>query len=127
MRTPRYGELDVVHMPAETYRIWLTRDDELPELPSHRWSSDYETDLSEMELRDQIEALLNQIKFTRQESRAIALYIFSDLTMEETGKHMKVTKERIRQILAKSMRKCRSPYAAEGVWEPVPQERRKVQ
>ena len=51
MRAPRYGELGVVNLPSEVKTIWHSRDEELPELPSWRWSFQHQADLQQVEDR----------------------------------------------------------------------------
>lgn len=44
-----------------------------------------------------------------QEQTAIKLYYFDEMTLEEAGKELNVTRDRVRQIIAKALRKLRNP------------------
>lgn len=46
---------------------------------------------------------------TEREQRVLSLYYKDELTLEQAGKSEGVTRERIRQVLAKSLRKLRHP------------------
>ena len=53
-------------------------------------------------------------KLTRREQLIIAMRFLHDMTLEECGVHMDVTRERIRQIEAKALRRIRQ-HAQEAV------------
>lgn len=127
MRAPRYGELTVTQIPSAVYQIWLHRNDELPELPSWRWSFEHETDLSDLENRELVAALMERANLKPRERMAIALVVVHELTLEQAGKRMKCTQERVRQMMNKGLRRCRHPHAMEGVVEPVPIKKRSTQ
>lgn len=46
---------------------------------------------------------------TEREQKVIELYYFEEMTLEEVGKVFSVTRDRIRQIIAKAIRKLRHP------------------
>lgn len=48
-------------------------------------------------------------QLTEREQKVIELYYFDDMTLEEAGKVFSVTRDRIRQILSKAVRKLRHP------------------
>ena len=62
-------------------------------------------------LPDQEAALMKvlETRLTEREQKAIELYYFEGLTLEETGKYFHVKRERTRQIIAKTIRKLRHP------------------
>ena len=62
-------------------------------------------------LPDQEAALMKvlETKLTEREQKAVELYYFEGLTLEETGKHFHFQRERARQIIAKAIRKLRHP------------------
>lgn len=47
---------------------------------------------------------------TEREQLCINLYYFEEFTLEEVGKRLNVTRDRIRQIIAKGIRKLRNPH-----------------
>lgn len=70
---------------------------------------------------------------TLREQDAIKLYYQDGLNLEESGKHFGVTKERVRQIIAKAVRKLRHPsrlkliqYGAKGVKQESECKARKI-
>lgn len=44
-----------------------------------------------------------------REQKVIKLYYFEEMTLEETGKELNITRDRARQIIAKALRKLRNP------------------
>lgn len=63
-------------------------------------------------LEPDMEAALMKVletKLTPREQKAVELYYFEGLTLEETGKHFHFQRERARQIIAKAIRKLRHP------------------
>ena len=62
-------------------------------------------------LPDQEAALMKILdtSLTEREQKAIELYYFEGLTLEETGKNFHFQRERARQIIAKAIRKLRHP------------------
>lgn len=57
---------------------------------------------------DLINKVLNE-KLNDRERRCLEMYRRDDMTLEEIGKKMNVTRERVRQIIAKAERKLRNP------------------
>ena len=106
--SPYYGKLMTEQLPSEVKRIWYTRDDELPELPRHRWSFELQSDMEQVEQRELVVKLLETICFTDREDLVVQMLVMDGATLEEAGQELGVTKERIRQIYMKAMRKART-------------------
>ena len=47
--------------------------------------------------------------FTEREAIAVKLYFKEEMTLDEVGKEMGITRERVRQVIAKALRKLRHP------------------
>jgi len=106
--SPYYGKLMTAQLPSEVKRIWYSRDDELPELPRHRWSFELQSDMEQVEQRELVVKLLETICFTDREDLVVQMLVMDGATLEEAGQELGVTKERIRQIYMKAMRKART-------------------
>lgn len=112
IRAPRYGEL-VGAANAEVMRIWRSRHEELPLLDPVEFDSvdniiDIERSVIE---KDIIKKYLDNAKsfLTKREAYVIDMRFRCELTMEEVGVSLEITKERVRQIEAKALRKMRHP------------------
>lgn len=127
MRAPRYGELGVVNLVSEVKVLWFTRNQELPELPSWRWSFHHQADMKQLEDRDVVKTLLERTKLTEREDLVIRMVIVEDCTMQDVGAFLNVTHERVRQILNKGLRKLRHPHALAGLFDPIEQSKRSMQ
>jgi len=106
--SPYYGKLQTASLPSEVKRIWYSRDEELPELPRHRWSFELQSDMEQVEQRELVVKLLETICFTDREDLVVQMLVMDGATLEEAGQELGVTKERIRQIYMKAMRKART-------------------
>ena len=106
--SPYYGKLQTASLPSEVKRIWYSRDEELPELPSWRWSFEMQDDLEQVEQRDLVIKLLETICFTDREDLVVRLIVMDGCTLEEVAQELGCTKERVRQIYMKAMRKART-------------------
>jgi len=106
--SPYYGKLMTAQLPSEVKRIWYSRDDELPELPRHRWSFELQSDMEQVEQRELVVKLLETICFTDREDLVVQMLVMDGATLEEAGQELGVTKERVRQIYMKAMRKART-------------------
>lgn len=118
--TPWYGKLQTASLPSEVKAIWYSRDDELPELPQHRWSWELQDDMSLLEAKDLLFKILADAPLTDREMLAIKLIAHEEETLEEASKVLGCTRERARQIYMKAMRKLRRHQATitgVQVWE----------
>jgi len=107
MRQPTHGELQSKKSP-EVYTIWRSRNIE-PE-PCERFGllSDYIGIIDDdMDYASRFWCLLETL--TRREALVLILRYEHGYTLEDTGAALEVTRERIRQIEAKAMRKLRHP------------------
>ena len=105
--SPFYGKLGVASLPSEVKTIWYSRDDELPELPRYGWSWEQATE-TDIETADLIRKILAATPLTPRESAAIYLHIVEEYTLEECGEFLECTKERVRQIIGKGLRRLRT-------------------
>lgn len=105
--TPWYGKLMTDTLPSEVKTIWYSRDEELPELPQHKWSWELQDDMELVEAKDLLFKILADAPLTDREMLAIKLIAHEEYTLEEAGEALDCTKERARQIYLKGMRKLR--------------------
>ena len=109
MRSPQYGKLDVKNLDKRAYRMWLTRNDELPLCEPVGWGWQYETDPEDSRIvRDLMHKLVSVTPMTERQELAIQLIVLEGCTLEEAGSELGgVTRERAREILNKVLRKLR--------------------
>ena len=107
IRAPRYGELQTRNLHPEIYKIWLTRNDELPDMdldviPSVEFQSICVED----------EVFANEIVQMTKDSlpdrylHVIAMRICG-ASLEDVAVDMDVTRERVRQMEKKAIRKMK--------------------
>ena len=124
-RPPYYGQLQIAKQPSEVRVIWHTRDDELEPLPSWRWSFDHQTDMESVEQRELLEKILESAGINEREEIVLRMLTIEDYTLEEIGQVLGVTKERVRQMHLKVIRKLRKAQwghtgiAPSNVWKDV--------
>lgn len=106
--SPYYGKLQTASLPSEVKRIWYSRNEELPELPRHRWSFELQTDMEQIEQRELVVKLLETICFTDREDLVVQMIVMDGATLKEAAQELGVTQERVRQIYMKAMRKART-------------------
>lgn len=102
-----YGQLMTETLPSEVKRLWYSRDDELPDLPRHKWSWQLQDDMELFEAKDLLYKILADARLTDREMLAIKLVAHDELTLKEAGQELGCTQERARQIYLKGMRKLR--------------------
>jgi hypothetical protein len=108
MRLPQYGKLDVKNLDKRAYRMWLTRNDELPPCEPFGWGWQYETDPEDSRIvRDLMHKLVSVTPMTVRQELVIQLIVLEGCTLEETGLELGVTGARAREILNKVLRKLR--------------------
>ncbi len=118
--TPWYGKLMTETLPSEVKQIWYSRDAELPELPQYKWSWELQTDMEPVENRDLLFKILADAPLTDREMLAVKLIAYDEDTLDEAGKVLNCSRERVRQIYMKAMRKLRQHQAkvtGVRVWE----------
>jgi RNA polymerase sigma factor (sigma-70 family) len=105
--SPYYGQLMTETLPSEVKKIWYSRDEELPELPRHKWSWQLQDDMDLVEAKDLLFKILADAALTDREMLVIKLIVHDELTLKEAGHELGCTQERARQIYLKGMRKLR--------------------
>ncbi len=106
--SPYYGKLQTASLPSEVKRIWYSRDEELPELPRHRWSWELQTDMTEVENRELVTKLLEAIQFTEREELVVRLIVIELATFKDVAEQLDITIARVQQIYNKAMRRART-------------------
>lgn len=108
------------------YTCGYLHDEDMPELPCSPWEGlrvDPEEELCKAQLAEHVKEMLDTL--TPRESKVLrmrfGIELDADHTLEEVGKALYVTKERIRQIEAKALRKMKRPERSEilrQIWMP---------
>lgn len=106
--SPLYGRLMTAELPSAVKALWYSRDDELPELPRHKWSFDLVTDMESVENKDLLFKILEDCPLTDREMLAIRLIDHEGCTLDEAAQELDCVRERARQIHMKAMRKIRT-------------------
>jgi len=107
-RSPYYGQLNIASLPSEVKAIWYSRDEELPELPQHRWSWELQTDMEQVEQRELAIKILESVYLDDRHQLVLQRRIFEDVTLEDVAQEIGVTRERVRQMEAKILRHLRT-------------------
>lgn len=105
--SPYYGRLGVKTLPSEVKAIWYSRDDEPPPCEPHGWSWEQVTE-PDYEALDLIRKILDATPLTERETQAIWLHVIEGSTLDEIGEAMNCTRERVRQIVGKGLRRLRT-------------------
>lgn len=106
---------------AEVGRLWRSRNDELEQqvferLP--RWMNPPHEDRdTRIDLKRLFPPILEKLT-TREQSVLWCIY-WADYTLEEVGLSYRVTKERIRQIQKKALRKLQKPSLSNPLWSLI--------
>ena len=116
MRAPRYGELHTATLPSQVRAIWYSKDEELEPEPRISLCDNEWQDASQIEsqMDDRKLALSLLFATTRKEADVLSMRYMRDMTLEEVGFAYGVSRERIRQIEAKAMRKIRRRFQTHG-------------
>ena len=101
-----YGKLNVLSLPYSVHHIWLTRNDELSESPSHKWSWQHQTDMSYIDDIDYLKKLIIMSKLTEQEDCALASWV-DGAAITDIAFDMNISDARARHIIANALRKLR--------------------
>ena len=106
--SPYYGQLMTASLPSEVKKLWYSRDDELDDLPSWQWSFEMQTDMDHVEQRDLMAKILEQTPLTDREEIVVRMLVIEETTLDDVGLELGVTKERVRQIYLKAIRRLRT-------------------
>ena len=105
---PYYGKLNTKDLTNEVKSLWRSRDDELEPLPSWGWSFDLEVDMEQCDQRELLQKIFAVSNLTQVEINIIEWWVVDNYTLEDISEFVDLTKERVRQIYKKSMRKIRA-------------------
>lgn len=105
--SPWYGKLMTASLPSEVKQIWYSRDEELPELPKHRWSWELQDDMEQVEQRELAIKILESVALNDRHQLVLLRRIFEDATLDDIAEELGVTKERVRQMELKVLRHLR--------------------
>lgn len=106
--SPYYGQLMTKNLSSEVKKLWYSRNEELEPLPSWRWSFEMESNLDHVEERDFLAKILAVQPLLEREEKVLWLVLIEEETLEDVGLQLGVTKERVRQIYLKAIRKLRT-------------------
>jgi len=106
-----YGKLNVANLNREAYRIWLTRNDELPDLEPAQtpWQADND-ELQQLMMRDLAQKLLDSLNLNESQLVVLMHRILDNWTLREVAQELNVTLERVRQIENVILRKLRRSF-----------------
>jgi RNA polymerase sigma factor (sigma-70 family) len=108
---PHYGKLNVANLSREAHQIWLTRNDELPDLePAPTPWQDEKDELQKLVMRDLAQKLLDSINLNEFQRVVLMHRILDEWTLREVAQELNVTLERVRQIENEILRKLRRSF-----------------
>jgi RNA polymerase sigma factor (sigma-70 family) len=106
-----YGKLNVANLNREAYQIWLTRNDELPDLePAPTPWQDEKNEFQQLMMRDLAQKLLDSINLNESQRFVLMHRILDDWKLREVAQELNVTLERVRQIENEILRKLRRSF-----------------
>lgn len=103
------GRLQDYH--PDVGKIWRSRDDELEQEVFERFPMWMNPPHEDKDTRIDLERLFPVVleTLTKREQKLLWCRFWADYTLDETGMVFRVTRERIRQIESKAMRRLRHP------------------
>lgn len=106
----RFGDIAVSDLPSAVRGLWYTRHDE-PDTEEFRSLPEWMQEAPEPPLRRDQERVVACVlsTLTEREEAVLRLRAGQDYTLEEVARVYGVTRERVRQIEAKALRKLRHP------------------
>lgn len=104
------GDIAVSSLPSAIRKLWYTRHDE-PDTEEFQSLPEWMWEASEPPLRRDQERVVAYVlsTLTEREGGVLRLRVWQDYTLEEVAQVYGVTRERVRQIEAKALRKLRHP------------------
>lgn len=125
-RSPLYGKLGSETMRGPLRTLWYTKyEDPEPveyyQLCDREWQTMDQVD-AKLDNKAIFDMLLN--KMTQREQFVIVMRFVEEMTLEEVGQMYGVTRERVRQIEYKAMRKCRYWLRVNEAFEKAMREHR---
>ena len=106
-----YGKLNVANLNREAYQIWLTRNDELPDLePAPTPWQDTKNEFQQLMMRDLTQKLLESLNLNESQRFVLMHRILDDWKLREVAQELNVTLERVRQIENEILRKLRRSF-----------------
>lgn len=118
--SPWYGKLMTASLPSEVKQIWYSRDEELPELPQHRWSWELQDDMEQVEQRELAIKILESVALNDRHQLVLLRRIFEDATLDDIAEELGVTKERVRQMelkVLRHLRKVQNRFTGINPWD----------
>jgi len=118
--SPWYGKLMTASLPSEVKKIWFSRDEELPELPQHRWSWELQDDMEQVEQRELAIKILESVALNDRHQLVLLRRIFEDATLDDIAEELGVTKERVRQMelkVLRHLRKVQNKFTGINPWD----------
>ena len=117
---PYYGKIGVATLNSEVKSIWYSRHIELElcEPVDTYWPICTDPEL--LLRQDFARRLIEITPLTEVEEQAVVLLVLDNCTLQEAGKEMNKSTERVRQILMKAMRKfrtCQIKLTGMNLWE----------
>lgn len=108
MRKPFFGELQAKQNP-EAYIIWNTRDVEPEFCEPYQWNHELVTDDDHSDLIQIAKLLWEMLSTLPPREKDVLKRRCNGETLEEIANALGVTRERIRQIEARALRKMKHP------------------
>jgi len=107
----------ILQYPSEVRAIWYTRHKELKPEVFDRLPKWMAPEAVQGDAQNDMRRLVAEVfeTISPREAKVLQLRHWHDLTLDEIGKIFELTKERIRQIEARALRKLRHPSRSEAL------------
>jgi RNA polymerase sigma factor (sigma-70 family) len=118
--SPWYGKVMTASLPSEVKKIWFSRDEELPELPQHRWSWELQDDMEQIEQRELAVKILESVALDKRHVFVLHRRIIDEATLQEVSEELGVTRERVRQMelkVLRHLRKVQNRFTGINPWD----------
>jgi len=117
---PHYGQIGVANLCSEIKSIWYSRHIELELCEPVDTYLPTCTDPELMLRQDFARRLVAITPLTEVEEQVVVLRVLDNCTLQEAGKEIGISAERVRQIFMKAMRKfrtCQAKLTGMNLWE----------